>query len=71
VTERYNALVSEVHRRRQLLLDAQELANDFHRTQKPLNLWLDEASSQVTSLCKVVTSREEIEANIAGQEVGF
>lgn len=70
VQERFQALVAEVHRRRQLLLDAQELANDFHRTQRPLSAWLDDASAQVTALCKVVTSKEEIEANIAKQEVG-
>lgn len=71
VQERFQALVDEVHRRRQLLLDAQELANDFHRTQKPLGIWLEEASQQVTALCKVVTSKEEIEGNIAKQEVSI
>jgi hypothetical protein len=30
---------------------------------------LEEASQRVTALCKVVTSREEIEANIEKQEV--
>lgn len=67
---RFLALSEDVHRRRQILLDAQELANDFHRTQQPLSTWLEDASQQVTALCKVVTTKEEIEANIAKQEVG-
>lgn len=69
IGQRFDGLAAEVHRRRQLLLDAQELANDFNRTQKPLSSWLEDASNQVTALCKVVTSKEEIEANIAKQEV--
>jgi hypothetical protein len=68
---RFNALVSNVHQRRQDLLDAQELANDFHRMQQPLSAWLDDASQRVSALCKVVTTKEEIDANIGKQEVCF
>ncbi|KAI6204101.1 GAR domain-containing protein [Aphelenchoides besseyi] len=65
---RYSSLVDGACGRQQSLLDVQNLANEFARITQPLNKWLDDAGAEVTLLCKVVTSNDEIERNLEKQE---
>ena len=69
IAARHAALVDHACRRRQTLLDAAKLADEFAHSSTILREWLKEASAEVSALCRIVTSRDEIERNVERQRV--